>query len=123
MVKIIERINLFIGKLLGRTPLTDEQLVYEGVWRYNSIEWIEINKNGSASTRTKGKHLLNVKLIFENNIIQIGTSFLKERYEITKPPYQANGEWLLELNGRLYRKTTKDFINIDEYYDNDFLDD
>lgn len=113
---------LSFGSCINKTPLTEEQLVYEGKWINSDRMWIEIHKDGTGDFTSKkplesGKGNINKsfkggKTTITNNQIKIDFFGIEETYNIDKPPYEENGKKRMQLNGLIFEKDNTHTLRI-----------
>lgn len=111
------------GSCINKTPLTEEQLVYEGKWINSDSMWIQIYKDGTGDYTSKmqlesGKGNINKsfkggKATITNNQIKIDFLGIEEIYNIDKPPYEENGKKRMQLNGLIFEKDNTHTLKIE----------
>ncbi len=93
-------------------PLPPDKLNYEGHWGTSGMELI-ITGGGGLSYKKIGdsgsKTSVNGPIKkFENDDIVVGVWILTTTFEVQKPPYKENGQWVMVVDGtKLYKKIFK----------------
>lgn len=103
---------IFLSLLLfgcSPDPIPQDQTIYVGVWQGGNV-FLEIMEDGNASyakvqdgaTETVDSP---VKQIGDGKIV-IGFLFFTKTLELTKPPYEEDGEWKMIIDGVTLTKQT-----------------
>lgn len=83
-------------------PVPPEKDVYVGAWRSQTMALL-ITQDGSVSyKRLKGgvKTEINGPLQkFDGNNFHVGVAFLSTTFEVSKPPFQQDGQWKMVVDG------------------------
>jgi hypothetical protein len=92
-------------------PIPQDQMVYVGVWQGSNI-FLEIDANGNASyAKLRDGAVIEtvdspVKKIGDGKIV-IGYLFITKTLELTKPPFEEDGNWKMIIDGvTLIKQTT-----------------
>jgi len=108
---------------INKTPLTEEQLVYEGKWVASDSTWLQIYKDGTGDFTSKKKmenekwdlkkSFKGGKTTITNSQIEIDFLGIKEIYKIDKPPYEEDGEKKMQLNGLIFERDNTHTLTIE----------
>jgi len=106
--------TVFFSSCIDKTPLTEEQLVYEGKWMASDSTWLKIYKDGTGDYTSKSrlengkgnfsKSFTGGKTTITNSQIEIDFLGINEIYQIDKPPYEENGKKKMQLNGLIFEQ-------------------
>ena len=88
----------------SKTPLTNEQKIYAGKWVANDGTWLQIYNDGGGDFKKSNSNVTGGNAVITESTITIGLMGLDTEYEITKSPYELEGDWFMELDGDLYFK-------------------
>ena len=113
---------LSFGSCIDKTPLAENQLVYEGKWMANDNNWLQIDRDGGGGYKiektseneigTISKSINGGKTTITKNQIKIDFLGIEEIYNIDKPPYEENGKKKMQLNGLIFEKDNTHTITI-----------
>ena len=93
-------------------PLPPDKLNYEGHWETTGMELI-ITRDGSLAYEKVGDGGMKTSVNgpikeFEGDDIVVGVWKLTTTFEVQKPPYKENGQWVMVVDGtKLYKKMFK----------------
>lgn len=94
-------ITLFV--LIGCSkPLPDNKLSYVGEWESKEMYLLILADGTVAYQRLQngGSTSINAPLKeFVGDDFVVGIAFLTTTFDVTKPPYQIDGEWFMVVDG------------------------
>jgi len=113
---------VFLTSCINKTPLTEEQLVYEGKWVASDSMWLQIYKDGTGDFTSKRKlesgkgdfkkSFKGGETTITNEQIKIDFFGIEEIYKIDKPPFKENGKMKMQLNGLIFEQKNTHTISI-----------
>ena len=91
-------------------PLPQDRLEYAGLWQGKDMV-LQITADGRVSYRRQhgsASTSINAPLkAFVANGFVVGVGFMTTTFEVTQPPHQENGVWVMEVDGvRLQRQSS-----------------
>jgi hypothetical protein len=86
-----------------RTPLSENQRDYAGVWKSGDGTKLQIFFDGGANFEGSNLSISGGAVSITDKELIIKMMFEK-KFTITKPPALVNGEWVMELDGIQFAK-------------------
>lgn len=94
---------LFIVSCVDKTPLTEQQQKYVGLWAtVNS--WVQIGQDGSGSFELPNANVSGGAATIHNDTITVSIFGIDADFKINKDPYELDGNTIMELDGLKYYK-------------------
>ena len=96
--------SLFLFSNCGKQrPLNEADLIYLGEWS-SSEYFIEIAANGYGFCQRRNRTELAGNVFIDNDKITFKAENGKHKFDIDEPPFEENGEVMMELDGELFYK-------------------
>lgn len=95
---------LFLFGCLNKTPVSEENKEYIGLWTANNDYWISIGKDGTGSYKLPNSNISGGSATIKEKSITISMLGIDANFVIDQPPHQEEGTWLMILDGIKYYK-------------------
>ena len=89
---------------VDKTPLSEENQIYAGIWQANDGTWIQVFNDGGGDFQLSNSSVSGGSVTITDSTLEIGLMGMAESFALSVPPYEKDGQWILELNGIPYVK-------------------
>jgi len=88
-------------------PLPAERKDYVGDWRGNGVSLLITEDGNVVYHRREGDTSVSLDLPmkgFDGDDFEVGLGPLVTRFDVGQPPKEVDGEWTMEVDGRMLRR-------------------
>jgi hypothetical protein len=87
-----------------RVPLTDDQIVYAGIWEAPGDLMIKISADGGGDFKLSSSNVSGGDIVFNENGFVIGFFGIEENFVIEQEPTEMDGLTTMVVNGIKFTK-------------------
>ena len=88
-------------------PLPADRQAYVGDWRGNGVSLLITEDGNVVYHRREGDTSVSLDLPmkrFDGDDFEVGLGPLVTRFDVGQPPKEVDGEWTMEVDGRMLRR-------------------
>ncbi|GAB3731759.1 hypothetical protein GCM10028794_08230 [Silanimonas algicola] len=88
-------------------PLPADRAHYAGDWRGNGVSLLITAEGRVVYHRREGGSTVSIDAplkAFDGDDFEVGIGPLVTRFDVGQPPTEADGEWTMEVDGRMLRR-------------------
>ena len=88
-------------------PLPADRLHYVGDWRGNGVSLLIAEDGNVVYHREEGGSTVSIDAplkAFDGDDFEVGIGPLVTRFDVGQPPQEVDGEWTMEVDGRMLRR-------------------
>jgi len=88
-------------------PLPADRKDYAGDWRGNGVSLLITAEGQVVYHRQEGGSTVSIDAplkAFDGDDFEVGIGPLVTRFDVGQPPKEADGEWTMEVDGRMLRR-------------------
>ncbi len=88
-------------------PLPADRRAYAGDWRGSGVSLLITEDGRVVYHRKEGGSTVSIDAplkAFDGDDFEVGIGPLVTRFDVGQPPTEANGEWTMEVDGRMLRR-------------------
>ena len=88
-------------------PLPADRADYAGDWRGNGVSLLITPEGQVVYHRQEGGSTVSIDAplkAFDGDDFEVGIGPLVTRFDVGQPPKEADGEWTMEVDGRMLRR-------------------
>lgn len=88
-------------------PLPPDRADYAGDWRGNGVSLLITDDGNVVYHRQEGSSTVSIDAPlkgFDGDDFRVGIGPLVTRFDVGQPPTEADGEWTMEVDGRMLRR-------------------
>lgn len=88
-------------------PLPADRADYAGDWRGNGVSLLITPEGQVVYHRQEGGSTVSIDAplkAFDGDDFEVGVGPLVTRFDVGQPPKEADGEWTMEVDGRMLRR-------------------
>ena len=88
-------------------PIPADRVHYVGDWRGNGVSLLITAEGQVVYHRQEGGSTVSIDAplkAFDGDDFEVGIGPLVTRFDVGQPPKEADGEWTMEVDGRMLRR-------------------